>query len=786
MRALNIKLLRNLWTMKGQGLAIAAVIATGVAMYVMSLTTLDSLRLSQQSVYQNQRFAQVFANLKRAPEFLAGRLREIPGIATLETRVQAPLNIRMPDFDEPVTGLALSIPDGEQPQLNRLFLRAGQLPEAGRANQVLVSEAFAQAHQLTPGDRVAVVINGRYQLLLISGIALSPEYIYQIRPGELFPDYARYAILWMNRSALEAAFAMDGAFNNIVATVTPGHSSAQLIETIDQILEPWGGLGAFDRDDQISHRYLEQELMSIEALALFLPLIFIGVAAFLLNVVAARLIRTQREQIAVLKAFGYNSTAVASHYLKLILTVVLIGSMAGVLFGAWLAGGLASLYQEYFRFPWLEFRLQPSIAVSAILIAGGATVAGTLSAVYRAFRLPPAEAMRPEPPARFRRTLIERLGIHWLSQPARMILRNLERQPIKAGLSILGIAFAVAMMMLTGFQRGAVNYMVDVQFRLAQKQDMTVSFIEPTGRRALHELRSLPGVRHVEGFRSAPAIVRYGHREYRTALQGYPEDRRLFNVLNDQLKPIVIPKEGVMLTDHLAQMLGIKPGDTLQVSVQEGRRPLLDIPVSGLVTEFVGVGAYMRQDTLTRLLHEGDTVSGAFLAADPEAIPEISQRLEDMPRVAGITLRENSVRAFDQMMKETILLFTLFSMFMAGSIAFAVVYNNARIAFAERGRELASLRVLGFTRGEVAFILLGELTLLTLVAIPVGCILGVGLCWLVTLGMQTDIYRIPLIITADTYAMAAVVVLVATFLSALIVGRSLGRMDMVTALKAAE
>ena len=786
MRALNIKLLRNLWTLKGQGMAIAAVIAAGVAMYVMSLTALESLRLSQRSVYQNQHFAQVFANLKRAPEALGERLRDIPGIAILETRVQAPLNIQMPDFDEPITGLAISIPDASQPQLNRLFLRQGQLPDEYRDDEILVSEAFAEAHALKPGDHLAVVINGRYQALQVSGVALSPEYIYQIRPGDMFPDFSRYAIVWMNRTALEAAFGMDGAFNNVVLTLSPGFSHATVISHLDQLLEPWGGLGAYEREDQMSHRYLEQELQQIAVMARFLPLIFIGVAAFLLNVVTARLVRTQREQIAVLKAFGYNSVMVAGHYLAFTLSIVVVGAVVGILLGTWLASGLAGIYQDFFRFPWLEFRLRPAVVITAVLIAGGAAIAGTLSAVYRAFRLPPAEAMRPEPPAHYRRTVIERLGVHWMSQPTRMILRNLERQPFKAGFSVVGIGLAVAMMMLTGFQRGSIAFMLDVQFRLAQKQDVTVTFSEPAASRAIYEFLAMPGVTYAEGFRAAPAILRYGHREYRSAVQGYMPNSQLFNVLDAQLQPVTIPQEGILLTDHLAHILGVKPGDRLQVKIQEGRRPLLDIPVTGLVTEFVGVGAYMSKASLTRLLGESDTLSGVFLAVDTESLPALNRRLDEVPRVAGVTLRENTIRAFSRMMAETILVFMIFSMVMAGSIAFAVVYNTARIAFAERGRELASLRVLGFTRAEIAFILLGELLLLTLLAMPVGFVLGAGLCWLLTWGMQTDLYRVPLILTPATYAMAAAVVLTATLLSALTIGRSLMKLDMVSALKAAE
>lgn len=784
MRALQIKLWRNLWTLKGQGAAIAAVIAIGVAMFVMSFTTVDALRLSQASVYQNQRFAHVFVSLKRAPEFVAERLLELSGVATLETRVQAPVNIQMEDFDQPITGLVLSIPDGQQPQLNRLFLRSGQLPDAQRSDQTLVSEAFADAHGLEPGDRLSVVINGRFQQLLISGVALSPEFIYQVRPGDIMPDFTRYGILWMNRSAVEAAFNMDGAFNSVALTLAPGHSAASVIVGLDHTLAPWGGLGAYSRDDQLSHRYLEDELSSLETMALVLPSIFIGVAAFLLNVVAGRLIRTQREQIAVLKAFGYRALSIAGHYSSLVLAVVLLGSVLGVILGAWIASALAGIYQDFFRFPWLEFSVRPTVVVMAVAIAGSATLLGTLNAVYRAFSLPPAEAMRPEPPASFRRTLVERLGLTWLSQPSRIILRNLERQPVKASMSVLGISLAVALVMLTGFIQGSVAYMLDVQFRLAQKQDLTITFSEPAGHRTVYELGALPGVRYAEGFRHVPAILRYGHREYRGALQGYAPDSQLFTVLDADLQPVQIPGEGVLLTEHLGRMLAIRPGDSLQVSVQEGRRPELSIPVAGLVTEFIGVGAYMHRDTLTRLLREDDAISGALVAVEPQQQSQLNRRLERIPRIAGVNFRENVIAAFNETMDETVVMFTLFSMVMAGFIAFAVVYNNARIALAERGRELASLRVLGFTRAEVTFILLGELLLLTVIALPVGFGLGIGFAWLLTWGMQTDLYRIPLVMHPRTYAMGALVVLVATLLSSLIIGRSLAKQDMVSALKA--
>lgn len=787
MRALNRKLLRNLWSLKAQGLAIALVVAGGVATFVMSLAAVDSLRRTQFEFYAEQRFADVFADLKRAPESLAARLRELDGIGSIETRVRAPIRLDVPGYADPVTGLAISIPDGAQPVLNRLFLRAGTLPDPVGDDQVVVNEAFAEAHGLRPGARLEMVVNGRRQALSVVGIGLSPEYVYQIRPGDLFPDYARYAVLWMNRSALAGAFGMDGAFNNVVATLAPGRSAAATLAALDRSLASYGGLGAHDRETQTSNRYLEQELEQLDAMARFVPAIFLAVAAFLLNVVAARVIRTQRAQIAVLKAFGYGDATIAVHYLLLVLSVVAIGSIAGVLAGAWLADGLATIYQEFFRFPFLRMRVRPVLAATAIAIAAAAAAVGALAAVHAAFRLPPAEAMRPAAPARYRRTVVERLGIgRFVSQPTRIVLRNLERRPWRSALSLAGIALAVAILVLSGLQKGAVAYMLDAQFRIAQRQDLTVSFDEALSQRAVQELEALPGVRRVEGFRIAPAVLRNGHREYRTTLQGYRADGELFRVLDERLRPIGLVDGGVMLTDHLGRLLGVAAGDRLQVQVLDGRRQMLEIPVAGLVTEFVGVGAYFTRETLNRLLQEGAVVNGAFLSVAPGATAEVMQRLDRRPRVRNVTLRERAIDAFDELMGRTLLVYGFFVIVLAGSIAFAVVYNNARIAFAERSRELATLRVLGFTYGEVAWVLLGELALLTLLAIAPGFALGAGFAWIVTRAMQTDLFRVPLALEPSAFATAAAVVIGSALLSSLLVGHNLRRLDLVEALEASE
>ncbi|MDH3688752.1 MAG: FtsX-like permease family protein [Gammaproteobacteria bacterium] len=787
MRAIEKKLFRELWQMKGQALAIALVITSGVATFVMSLTTLDSLLITQSTYYRNYHFADVFASLKRAPDELRSRIAAIPGVDQVETRVVGMANIDVEGFDEPVVGQFTSISDAGQPLLNQLYIKSGRLVDAGRDDEVVLSDTFAGAHGLRPGDRISAVINGRGRTLRVVGLALSPEYIYQVGPGALFPDDKRFGVMWMARTPLGTAFDMDGAFNDVVLSLSADANLEVVLERLDNLLKPYGGLDAIGREDQLSHDYLSEEFRMLKTLATLFPMIFLGVAAFLLNVVVSRLIGTQREIIAALKAFGYSNTSVGVHYLKLVLLIVAAGVVGGLIAGAWLGRGMSEIYVEFYRFPFLMYEIGPEIALAGALISAIAATVGTLHAVRKAAQLPPAEAMRPEPPARYRETLVERVGLkRFLSQPSRMIARHIERQPMKSTLTVIGIAFSCAIMMLGSFQEDAIDFMMDVQYGLASREDMTISFVEPTSKRAVYDLLSLGGAHDAEVYRLVPARLRFGHRSRRTAIQGLEAEGELRRVLDARLQPLDLPLNGIVLTDRLAEILEVQPGDLLTVEVLEGSRPTLQVPVAGLVNEFVGLSAYMHRSTLNRLMREGETISGVYLTADSQYHSEIYRELKKMPRVAGTVVRMNAVKSFYETFAETVLVFAFINTLLAGTVAFGVVYNSARIAVAERGRELASLRVLGFSRGEISYIMLGELGLLTLIAIPTGFVIGRGLCGYIANNLQTDLYRVPLVLEPTTYAFAATVVLVAAILSGLIVRRRLDHLDLIAVLKTKE
>jgi putative ABC transport system permease protein len=786
--ALNRKRLRDLWNLRAQAVAIAMVIAGGVATWVISLSTIDALDDSMRLFYQDYRFADVFADVKRAPVSILEQVRAIDGVQRAEGRIRIAATLQLDAFDEPAEALIQSLPERGQADLDRLFIGRGSLPGGDGAAEIVIADAFAEAHDLVPGDRIDAIVRGRAMQLSVTGIGQSPEYVYQIRPGALFPDAERFAVMWMRESSLERAADMDGAFNSLAVSLTRTASTEDVIERIDDILDGWGGTGAYDRADQLSHKYLVSELAGLRAMARVVPVIFLGVAAFLLNIVMHRLIGMQRDQIAILKAFGYRNRTIAAHYVGLVLAICVLGLLPGLIAGTWLGHGLASIYREFFRFPTLYYQPAMSIYVGATLITILAALIGTLRALLAAFKLAPAEAMRPESPRGFRKTVLERLpGIRGMDQPTRMIARNLERRPVKTLLAVIGIAMGVAILVTGRFQSDTIDYMLDVQFGYSAREDLTVTFTEAAGRDALHELASLPGVTRVEPFRAVPVELIHGHRRFRTGVQAYEADPVLHRALDASLTPIELPERGVVLTDWLADRLQVRAGDRItMMNLLDRTLQSVDVPVVGRVREFIGTSGYMQLDSLNRLLDESDQISGAYLAVDSDRLPEVFQALEERPRVAASTRRQAMLDSFNETVGENILVFAFINTLLAGTVAFGVIYNTARLSLSERSRELASLRVLGFRRGEIAWILLGELALITLIAIPLGCWIGTWFCALIGQSMASEIYRLPTVIQPASYAFAAAVVLIALLISAIAIGRRLYNLDLIEVLKTRE
>ena len=788
MRTLDCKLARDLWRMRGQAAAIALVVTCAVASLVGFSGTYRSLVRSRDWYYERHRFGDVFASVRRAPEGVAERLAAIPGVEEVETRIVTDGPIEIEGVCAPMSAHIVSLPAHGAALQNRLYLREGRVPSADNEAEVAVSESLALAHRLRPGDRLVAVIEGRRRALSIVGIALSPEFVYLIRPGDILPDDAHYGVLWLGRRTLAAALDLTGAFNDVSLRLTRGATRPAVIAEVDRILGPYGGLGAYGHEQHVSDRFIHNETEELRLMAWFIPAVFLAVAAFLLQIVMARVVAAQREQIATLKALGYDNTAVGLHYLALVLVIVGAGVLLGILLGFWMGAALARMYTtSYFRLPYFVYEREAPVVIVAAAASFASALAGAGGAVRRAVRLPPAEAMRPEPPARFEPTVLERRGLtRRLPLPWRMVLRNISRRPLRTLLSTAGLALGVAILIVGAFFNDAIALLMHEEFDVVERADATVAFSEPLAPSSAYELAHLPGVLAVEPFRAVPVRLRAGHRTYRTAIVGLLPDPALRRVVDRARGPLTLPDSGLVLTDKLASILGVEPGQPIVVEVLEGRRPRLVLELATTASEYLGVSAYMRLASLERALGDAGAVSGAYLDLDGGSNSELYRELKLRPRVAGVVLRGTAISAFETFLGEVLLVFAGVLVLFAVVIAAGVVYNSGRIALAERQRDLATLRVVGLTRAEVTTVFLGDLAVQLLAALPLGVGIGYALAFGTARAMSTELIRIPFAASSGTLVFATGVVAAAAACVALFLRRRIERLDMVGVLKARE
>ncbi len=783
--SLDKKLVRDLWRIKGQALAIAAVVAVGILTFVLLDGSVRSMEASKRAYYERYRFADVFAPVKRAPNHILKDIAKIPGVATVEGRINGGAIIDMPGLPA-IRTMVLSLPMFDRPKLNDIYLTAGRLINATRDDEVILLEGFAAAHQLEPGDTIKATMNGAQRTYIIVGLAQSPEFVFTVAPGELVPDDARLAVMWMSVEALEAAFDLDGAFNEALIGTARNATIPAIIDRLDMILAQYGSFGAYDRADQISNWFLTEELVGRAGSAKTVPPIFLAVAAFLLTIVITRMIQAERGEIGLMMAFGYSQAEISGHYFKFILIIAIVGGVMGCLSGVWIGDGMAEYDKEFYKLPFLQFEANIDTILIGLGISTLAASTGLLVALRQISGLTPAVAMSPPAPPDYSKSG----GGQWvkraLDQPSRMVLRGILRRPARTGAACLAVGVAMGLSasmqnLMTGF-----NFILDANFSVVSRADATVVFIEPLSDKTIYELRRMDGITRVEPFRDVSAKLRNGLYEYRGGVSGMIAAPALNRAVNADLETIQIREDGVILSKPLAEILSLKPGDDLTVEVREGRRPTLTLPVVELAETFLGSTVYFEMNALNTALKEQGRVSGAHIQIDPEKSAEVNDRLKKMPAVAGVTLNAQARESFERLMNEGAGAMRFIMAMVAVIITVGVVYNSARIAFAEREHDLASLRVMGFTRRETSFVLLGELAIVTIAALPIGAGVGFYLAHLVSSAFSTEMYTIPATVYPRSFGEAGLFVVLAAMGSGWLVQRDVNKLDMVSALKTRE
>jgi len=789
MRILDRKLLRNLGTMRLQIVAIVLIVACGVASFVTMLTSYRGLQQSRDAYYGRYRMADLWAPVKRLPRSRLVELERIPGVRRVQGRITSGVILDMPRLTQPASAQMISVPARRHAILNDLHLTRGRWFSGDGIREVIVDQRFARAHGLEVGDSLLAVMNNKKEALSITAFALCPEFVYLMgSASQLLPDAERFTVLWISEPFAEAVFDYQDACNEVVATLARDANREEVVARFDAALDRYGALGAYARKDQVSNRFLNDEIKAGEGSATVIPTIFLAVAAFVLHVLMGRLVITQRTQIAVFRAFGYTTGQLSLHFLKLALLVGVLGGLIGSGLGVWFSHGMLAMYQDFYTFPVMAVSFDPAVILGAFLVSLAFAGLGAFGAVRAAARIEPAEGMRPESPPIYRKTIFGRLGLlgRRLGFAPRMILRHLARTKLRAFVTASGVAMAAAILLLTLASRDAVEVLIDTQYGLIERQDIQVGFYDERGRAALHELRQMEGVRTAEPLLSVPVKLVNGWRWRRSVITGLERGQTLRALLNRELQHVPLPEDGLLMSRKLADLLGLRVGDEVDVEVLTGRKQRFRAHVSNVVDEYLGVFAYAEIGMLSRGVGERSILTGASLCVDPARLDAIGESLKELPAVASVTLTAQSIKSFEETTgaSQTIIYGVL--VLFAGVLTFGVMYNTARISLSERQRELGSMRVLGFTVREVSSFLMGENMLLAFLAVPAGLGLGAWFTWLLSRAYETDLYRWPFVLRPDTVLWTALIVLSFGVLANILVVWRLRTLDIVEVLKARE
>ncbi|MEA4926621.1 MAG: FtsX-like permease family protein [Syntrophomonadaceae bacterium] len=758
-------LTRKLWRYikhnMGQFLAVSTVVMAGVIVYIAMSSSYYVLSQSRDQFYRDNNFADQYFQVVKAPEGIVKQLQMIPGVKSITGRTQRDLSIIKANGDRG-TARVVSYSLPLEKELNRLTLVEGRYfaDNRGGSPEVVLDPKFLAANDLAWGDQVTVVVDGKEVFLTVVGSAISPEFIYAMKDSaDILPDPMLFGIFMLENRQAQEILNMPGQINQVLLEFTPGADQTQVVEEVKSILRPYGLLASYPRRDQMSHAILQGELDQLRSITIFLPAIFLGIAAAIQFVILRRLIRAQRTQIGIMKAIGYNSSQIMLHYSSYAVIVSLFGALAGTWLGHMLSGTIATTYAAYFNLPGLTGGHNLQAIISGLLLSMAVAVIAGVSASRGVLNIKPAEAMRPEPPRRSGQTILEKWVWLWqrLNPVWKMTLRNISRNRGRFGVTILGVAFAVALLVIALFTNDAVDYIMQRYFYGGQSYDLSIRFNSVLPEKELLNISRIDGVQKVEGFLELPVKLNYGSRSEDEVLIAYPPDLTMKKLESDQGEPIRIPTEGLLINQRTASKLGVEPGAVVEVETLMPTGPVHydNIEIAGEIRQLIGGGSYIDLQRANAVLQERNLVSGAMIKVEPAQLAAVENEIGKMLNVTSVISRQKELQNFEKNLESMIYSIGLMILF-AIILGYAIVYNSAVMNYAERQREIACLRVIGYTTGEAASLLRRESLLHTVIGVGLGLPLGRLIAQAYVQSVSTDLYTLPVVIYPLTYLFSAI------------------------------
>jgi putative ABC transport system permease protein len=792
MSVLDHKLWRDLRSNAAILFTVVAIIAVGVGAFTGLLSTQRILRNAQGDYYRQYRFADFWLDIKKMPLVAVQRIERIPGVAAVESRVVFDVILDMHDRPEPVTGRLISVPArGFDRVINGVHLVRGSGFSDNRDEEVIIGDAFARAHGLQPGDRLEMILNRRKESFVIVGTAISPEYIYLVQSyGSFAPDPEHFGILYVKEKYAREILGFQDAANQVAGQLAPGYEQDVdvLLEQMDRELAPYGVLSSISRQLQPSNRFLSDEIRSLGVTATIMPAIFLFVAVLVLNVLMNRFAQSQRTIIGTFKALGYSNWRIVEHYLSFGLVIGFAGGAVGIVLGLSIARGLMQLYKGFFQFPNFTYHAYPDLLLAGMVISVVFAVAGTAKGVWRVLQLHPAEAMRPRPPERGGAIGLERFQPLWrrLGFRTHIALRGLFRNYGRSLTAVICSLLSVAIIFAALTMRHSMHYLVEYQFEQIGHSDADLALRDARSMDSLFEARRLVGVSYAEAVYGLGADLRLGRVSRRMSITGLAAGHHLTTPLDERMQPIDIPPAGLVLSTKLAELLHAQVGDQLELTPVLGHRLPRQVPVASIVKEYMGLVAYADLAYLSHLVDEPPMLNSIQLAVEPSRVNDLYRAVKDQPDVAGIGVRsQTKANIVNTLLRTMIFSISLIVLF-AGIIAFGSILNASLIEIADRTRDIATFRVLGYRPLQVAGIFFRENGLIFGVGLLVGIPFGYVMVRIISRVYNTELFRMPVIVSRDIVLLAAGLSCLFVLIAQWFVFRQIRRLDWLEGIKVKE
>ncbi|MFT5729346.1 MAG: putative ABC transport system permease protein [Desulforhopalus sp.] len=792
MNTLNQKLCRDIWHSRYLILAVSAIIAVGIGCFVGMLSAAKNLEFARSNYYSSSRLADFWIDLKKAPVEEVRRLSRLSGVSETRERIQFQVVLDLPDAEKPVSALLLSMPDRHAPTINNIIVRKGTYFTNNRSNEVIVSEKFANARKIEPGDTITAVLNNQKKDLIVTGIAISAEFVYMASPGSMIDEPGSYGLLFIKRSFAEDIFGFNGACNSVVGLLAPElrEHPKEIVEELSDRLAPYGVFIGLPRSEQFSPMVLDGEMKQLVNLAYIFPMFFLVVAALILNILMTRLAEQQRTVIGTLKAIGYGNTELMLHFMKFAVTTGLIGGGLGCLLGYWLGDLTTRMYVDYFTFPELTSKFYPGLLCSAIFIAVLFSLLGTINGVRRIMQLEPAEAMRPAVPPSGCSIALETIRCFWKGLDAgwQMILRGLFRSKGRTIIAIISAAMGSSIVVLAFGFVDSMDEMVSLQFDRVLRSDYHLSFSRELSLSAMDEIHRLPGVIHAEPVLNVPCTFKVRNHSKRGGIMGIIGNGKLTSPLNGDEEPLALPPAGLLMTSRLMEQLEVKAGDYIGVIPVKGEQKIVKMPVIEGIDSMIGLAVYADFHWLNRIFGQQNVINEVRVLAthDRDGEKQFLKKIKEMPNLETLTDLGEQKNALNKQLNGAMRASAVIMIVFAAVIFLGAILNGTLISLSERKREMATFRTMGYFDKEVGRLFFRENLLTNLI----GSVLGLPLGYLMLVasmkGFVSDAYSFPAEVAPLSYVYTMSLAVIFVLLSQIVVMKNIQKQNWVEALSLKE